>query len=76
MATQFRYLAKDQQGKTVTGSMSAASQGHVADELRKKRLTPVSIQAGGKAPAAEERRRAPGETRGGSDPVGRMPPHG
>ncbi|MAE77701.1 MAG: hypothetical protein CMJ85_12635 [Planctomycetes bacterium] len=44
MSTTFRYLAKNPQGKTVTGSITAGSQGQVVQELRKKNLTPVSIQ--------------------------------
>nr|HMQ22887.1 hypothetical protein [Planctomycetota bacterium] len=56
MSTQFRYLAKDPSGKTVTGTMSAGSEGQVAQELRKKNLTPVSIQTGGKSASKEDRK--------------------
>ncbi|MCA8971016.1 MAG: type II secretion system F family protein [Planctomycetes bacterium] len=56
MSTQFRYLAKDPSGKTVTGTMSAGSEGQVAQELRKKNLTPVSIQTGGKSGSKESRK--------------------
>ena len=39
MSTTFRYLAKNPQGKTVTGSITAGSQGQVVQELRKKNLS-------------------------------------
>lgn len=60
MATQFRYLAKDSSGKTVTGTMSAGSEGQVAQELRRKNLTPVSIQTGGKGAGSRESRKTKG----------------
>lgn len=60
MSTQFRYLAKDPSGKTVTGTLSAGSEGQVAQELRRKNLTPVSIQTGGKSSGTKESRKTRG----------------
>jgi type IV pilus assembly protein PilC len=51
MSTQYRYLAKDGSGKTVSGTISAVSQSQATQELKKKNLTPVSIQAGPNVPA-------------------------
>ena len=47
MANKFTFTAKDNSGRTVTGQISATSQGEVVAELRRKNLTPVSIKAGG-----------------------------
>ncbi len=40
----FKYVAKDQNAHTVTGKMSADSQAVVIDELRKRKLTIISIE--------------------------------
>ena len=47
MATSFRYQAKDSAGKTVTGTVSAASQAEVVADLRRRQLTPLDIKKGG-----------------------------
>jgi type IV pilus assembly protein PilC len=47
MATKFKYEARDASGKTVRGSLSAASQTEVLADLRRRNLTPVDIQKAG-----------------------------
>ena len=51
MVTQFKYSAKDLQGRTVTGTVRADSQSDVVGELRRKQLTPLDIKktGGGKS---------------------------
>ncbi len=43
MTTTFKYQAKDASGKTVKGTMQAASQSDVVADLRRRRLTPLNI---------------------------------
>ncbi|MFO1052721.1 MAG: type II secretion system F family protein [Planctomycetota bacterium] len=47
MATTFKYEAKDATGKTVSGTLDAASQNDVVADLRKRQLTPISIKKAG-----------------------------
>ena len=47
MTTTFKYQARDASGKTVKGSMQAASQSDVVADLRRRRLTPVEISKSG-----------------------------
>ncbi len=44
MATTFKFEAKDQSGRSVSGTVTAASQSEVVADLRKRSLTPVSIK--------------------------------
>jgi type IV pilus assembly protein PilC len=48
MASQYTYTAKDPSGKTVNGTVTADSQSDALGELRRKNLTPVSVQNSGK----------------------------
>jgi type IV pilus assembly protein PilC len=52
MSNQFKYSAKDQSGRTVTGTLSAESQNEVVGELRRKNLTPIDIKKVGRATAS------------------------
>ena len=47
MATSFKYQAKDAAGKTVTGTVTANTQGDVVADLRRRSLTPLSIKKAG-----------------------------
>ncbi|MCB9868487.1 MAG: type II secretion system F family protein [Planctomycetes bacterium] len=47
MATTFKYSAKDMSGKTVKGTVKAASQDEALADLKRRRLTPVDIKASG-----------------------------
>ncbi len=47
MTTTFKYQARDASGKTVKGTMQAQSQSDVVADLRRRRLTPLDIKAGG-----------------------------
>lgn len=47
MATKFKYEARDANGKTVKGSLSAANQADVLADLRKRNLTPVDVKKAG-----------------------------
>ncbi len=47
MTTTFKFQAKDSSGKTVNGTMQAASQSEVVDDLRRRRLTPIDIRKSG-----------------------------
>ncbi|MCC5826045.1 type II secretion system F family protein [Alkalimonas sp.] len=42
---EFRYQARDSQGRAVQGQIEAGSEGGVADLLRQRQLIPVSIEA-------------------------------
>ena len=46
--TTWTYKAKDKQGKTVTGQLTAPDRSEAVDELRKKELTVLQIEQGGK----------------------------
>ena len=48
----FKYVAKDQDAKTVTGKIAADDQNTVVEELRKRKLTIISIAEDKKASAA------------------------
>ncbi|MCK5581609.1 MAG: type II secretion system F family protein [Candidatus Omnitrophica bacterium] len=52
MAT-FKYVAKDQNSRTVTGKIVAENQGVVVEELRKRQLTIISVKAIREATAAK-----------------------
>ena len=43
MTTTFKYQARDASGKTVKGTMQAASQSDVVADLRRRHLTPLNI---------------------------------
>src|SRR4029077_16992798 len=45
--SNFRYQAKDASGRTVTGTISAASQNDVVADLRRRQLTPIEIKKSG-----------------------------
>ena len=45
MSTTFKYQAKDASGRTINGTMTAASQNDVVADLRRRALTPVQIKA-------------------------------
>lgn len=47
MPTTFKYSARDASGKTVSGSVKAESQDAVVNDLRRRKLTPVSIKKAG-----------------------------
>lgn len=47
MTTKFKFEAKDQTGKVVKGSMSAASQAEVVADLRRRSLSPVAVTKAG-----------------------------
>ncbi|HLQ36814.1 MAG TPA: type II secretion system F family protein, partial [Planctomycetota bacterium] len=47
MASTFKFEAKDATGRTVKGTVSAASQNDVVADLRRRNLTPVEIKKGG-----------------------------
>ncbi|MCY2957955.1 MAG: type II secretion system F family protein [Planctomycetota bacterium] len=47
MATTFKFEARDSAGKTVKGTLAAASQNEVVADLRRRNLTPIDIQKGG-----------------------------
>ncbi len=47
MATTFKFEAKDQSGRTVTGTITAESQNDVLEDLRRRSLTPMSVKKGG-----------------------------
>lgn len=49
----FKYVAKDQDAKTVAGKIAADNQSFVIEELRKRRLTIISIEEDKKAPGAK-----------------------
>ncbi len=53
MAT-FKYVAKDQDARNVTGKMAANDQGVVMEELRKRKLTVISIEEDKKAAAVKK----------------------
>lgn len=50
----FTYVARNPQGKLITGSTEASSQAMVVKILKDQGLTPTSIQAGGSASAVPE----------------------
>jgi len=43
----FKYQAKNAKGKTISGTLSASSQGEVVGELRKRSLTVLNVRAAG-----------------------------
>ena len=45
--SNFKYQAKDASGRTVTGTISAASQNDVVADLRRRQLTPIEIKKSG-----------------------------
>jgi type IV pilus assembly protein PilC len=47
MTTTFKYQAKDSSGKTVSGTLQAASQSDVVADLRRRKLTPIDIRKSG-----------------------------
>ena len=47
MATTFKYQAKDASGRTVQGTVTAASQTDVVADLRRRALTPIQIHKAG-----------------------------
>src|SRR5690606_28059018 len=47
MVTTFKFQAKDPTGKTVSGTLSAETQGDVVADLRRRSLTPISIKKSG-----------------------------
>lgn len=63
----FTYAAKDQNGRTVEGSLEADSQQDVLAELRQRSLTPVRVQAGGKKGKKPAEQPGPG---GAAKPAG------
>ncbi|HET6202094.1 MAG TPA: type II secretion system F family protein [Planctomycetota bacterium] len=61
--SHFRYAAKDEQGKTVSGTIAARDRGEVVAELRRRRLTILDVQAvagAGRPAGAPRRARRPG----------------
>ena len=61
--SQFRYAAKDEKGKTVSGTIAARDRGEVVAELRRRRLTIMDVQAvagGARRAAGVRRARRPG----------------
>jgi type IV pilus assembly protein PilC len=46
MSNTFRFQAKDSSGRTVTGTMTAATQSEVVADLRRRSLTPIEIKKG------------------------------
>src|ERR1041385_4060075 len=48
----FKYVAKDQDAKTITGKIEAGDQNMVIEELRKRKLTIISVEEDKKASAA------------------------
>ncbi len=47
MSNTFKFQAKDASGKTVSGTVSAASQSDVVADLRRRSLTPIEIKKSG-----------------------------
>lgn len=47
MSSTFKFQAKDAAGKTVSGTVSAASQSEVVADLRRRSLTPIEIKKSG-----------------------------
>lgn len=47
MATTFKYQAKDTAGKTVSGTITAESQAHVMEDLKRRKLMPIEVKKSG-----------------------------
>ena len=64
MGNTFKYQAKDASGRTVSGTVSAASQSEVVADLRRRSLTPIEIKKStgggffsGRAKGAEKKKK-------------------